>query len=225
MIGKKVGNDLYIHASALRYLDDSRYALLDKVKKVHLYKGHCNVIKINLKNNRVSFLSYKSFEDSPHPELKRSWTVTLDDYKIVMREYKKNPPILHRKELLVHSSHPDYKRFKEMTELEESLGLLNRRDIGFKRQWLKVLKEKMTSVFKEGDYITGRDRSYPRSLYCIVRFSNYNVELNFINFRNIGPRKDRKFWSIQELIGYRHPTKEELNRYLNRAQICEDLRL
>jgi hypothetical protein len=49
------------------------------------------------------------FENDPFPTLNGSWTVDPQNGAVSFRSYSSslNPPILHRKELLVTADHPD----------------------------------------------------------------------------------------------------------------------
>jgi hypothetical protein len=51
-----------------------------------------------------------------------------------------NPPILHRKELFVPVDYPGREMFARLTEAEEAEGLLGGRRIGFRKQWIELLK-------------------------------------------------------------------------------------
>lgn len=53
-----------------------------------------------------------------------------------------NPPILHRKELLLPENHPEYEKWREITRRCEAAGLFrDSRRIGRKRAWEELLKK------------------------------------------------------------------------------------
>ena len=61
------------------------------------------------------------------------------------RDYSQslNPPILHRKELLISPDHSDHPRFAALTRTAESLGLFdNPTRIGFRASWLELVRSK-----------------------------------------------------------------------------------
>ncbi len=62
--------------------------------------------------------------------------------------HSESPPILHRKETFLHSTHPRFEEFSALTVAEEEAGLLSRRDIGTKKKWLDLL-------FTEGFEVKG----------------------------------------------------------------------
>ena len=111
-IGKKVLDDLYIHADYLSHLGQD--AELNQLVQV----GHqlmaeddiaaCNVVKINRHKRRLSFLQYLDFDEDPFPTLNGAWAIDLHRNVVTFRSYASslNPPILHRKELLVPNEHP-----------------------------------------------------------------------------------------------------------------------
>jgi hypothetical protein len=62
----------------------------------------------------------------------------LPTKSVRFRDYSSslNPPILHRKELMLPESHPDQHRLREVTKLAESIGLFDDPvRIGFRNQW------------------------------------------------------------------------------------------
>ena len=134
-IGKNVGGTWYFHAD-----HTPRWAMgrvLDAIK--HLGTKPFNVVKISKEG--VSFLFYRKFMTAAFPELVRSYTVR--GRKVIERNYNEdNPPIMHRKELLLPDGHPQRDRAVRMTERCEKAGLFaNTRIIGRKQTWNRMLKE------------------------------------------------------------------------------------
>lgn len=155
-LGKKILDDLYVHTDYLdrlkefepyRQLIDAAIAAIPSSEF-----QFCNVAKINVHRNKLSFLQYLDFEVDPFPTLNGSWVFDFDTNAIKFRSYASslNPPILHRKELLVAEDHPQHNRWAEITNSAEQLGFFSSgQPIGFKLNWLKLLREKGFSI--EGD--------------------------------------------------------------------------
>jgi DNA phosphorothioation-associated putative methyltransferase len=148
-LGKKVIDDLYIH---LEYLNQLREAPdfgplidagIDLMNQEDLQ--NCNVLKINLHKQRLSFLQYLDFENDPFPTLNGSWTVDTQKEAVSFRSYSRslNPPILHRKELLVPVDHPRRYKWVALTKTAEELGLFSTSSpIGFRENWERVIAGK-----------------------------------------------------------------------------------
>lgn len=147
--GKKVIDDLYIH---LEYLKEVRAfpnlgPLIDAGIDLmnHDDLENCNVVKINLHKQRLSFLQYLDFENDPFPILNGSWTVDPQKGVVSFRSYSSslNPPILHRKELLVPVDHPGRCEWVAITIMAEELGLFSTSSpIGFRENWERVITQK-----------------------------------------------------------------------------------
>jgi len=157
--GKRVGGFMYIHKSGQKLIA-SNYS--DAIKKsLPLLSDFVtwNVIKLNIKNpEQLSFLEYESFEQAEFPILFRSCQIDLKLRKIQIREHSKNnPPVLHRKELLVHPNHPDREKFLSLTAQLEDLGAFrNIVKLGTKHRWEDELTE-LNIVIKD-HVATQRDR-------------------------------------------------------------------
>ena len=146
-IGKRVGEDFYLHASEIpvcltgELLAVAKRAL-DSIKS----DFNPNVFKLNFRTKKISWLVYENFDFDPFPRLLASWTFAIDPYdKPSFRNYRAslNPPILHRKELLVAPTHPQRNSWAELTTVAESLGLFDDTTaIGFQLNWLKIIEAK-----------------------------------------------------------------------------------
>jgi len=148
-IGKKVLDDLYIHADYLSHLgqDDELNQLvqggLQLMDEDDL--AACNVVKINRHKQRLSFLQYLDFNEDPFPTLNGAWAIDLHRKVVTFRSYASslNPPILHRKELLVAGDHPGREGWIATTKLAEDLGLFSTAaPIGFRENWKRLISEK-----------------------------------------------------------------------------------
>lgn len=148
-IGKRVVDDLYVHLSALDYLDDLEQrrrieaALLDlSAPTQHIP----SVAKLNLRTGRLSLLAYRDFDEDPFPELAASWvfssgSASAPSHRIYADSL--NPPILHRKELLVAPTYPGREGWVQLTSTAETLGLFDdTTTIGFKLNWERLIASK-----------------------------------------------------------------------------------
>ena len=144
--GKVVGTDIYIHVSAMGLLQEEQQ---DQIKLAADIAGlvineNFNVARLSTKDDSHSLLSYPDFFENPFPSLARSWRITLSRKTIVYRNYleSRNPPILHRKELLLAPDNPFVKDYSQLTEVAETLGLFDEPNkIGFREHWFQLIKE------------------------------------------------------------------------------------
>lgn len=145
-VGKRVFDELYIHLSAIEFLGaDYSQAIREAIRAVADSDPKPNVAKVNTKSARLSLLAYPDFEDDPFPTLVASWNFAPGTEAPVFRSYADslNPPILHRKELLVPTEHPDYARWAESTKTAEALGLFDETStIGFRLNWQRLIASK-----------------------------------------------------------------------------------
>lgn len=97
-----------------------------------------NVVRVAVDGSEVAFLNYPDFFETPFPALKESWRVDRATGETGYRTYEDslNPPILHRKELLLPGDHPGRADYVALTEQAESIGLFDDpKRIGYRRQW------------------------------------------------------------------------------------------
>lgn len=139
--GKRIFDDLYIHLSAIGLLQDAehRRRIEKALGAASGGKASPNVAKINQRTGCLSLLAYEDFESSLFPALLASWRFGPGaETQPVFRSYAEslNPPILHRKELLVAPTHESHQRWVELTRTAEELGLFeDTRAIGFRLNW------------------------------------------------------------------------------------------
>ena len=143
--GKRVRGDLYAHVATLPEMAaDVRAQVADAQRLAGAEAtSRSNVFKVSRDGQRVSLLQYASFHEDPFPSLEKVWTVHLGNGRLRVRSYGKqsNPPILHRKELLLPEAHRDRKRFARLTSELTARDLLpNRPGLGFRRQWQQHLQ-------------------------------------------------------------------------------------
>lgn len=140
MLGKKVLNHYYWHCSLTTSQDSvvrERVAQAEALANVQADKDY-NVIKYPSNGQYVSLLSYTDFLDSSFPALAYSYRVDLLTGRVEKRNYHAsfNPPILHRKELMLSADHPRQAEYRELTQAAEQLGLFdNPVTIGFQKNW------------------------------------------------------------------------------------------
>jgi DNA phosphorothioation-associated putative methyltransferase len=147
--GKRIADEFYIHLSAVETIQDAttRQAIGRAVQGLPPQPSHVpNVAKINVVTGRLSLLSYHDFFDSPFPVLAATWVFPPGAAAPAWhRTYTDslNPPILHRKELLVSSLHPQRERWANITKTAESLGLFDDvATIGFRLNWDRLIQSK-----------------------------------------------------------------------------------
>ncbi|WP_167784658.1 DNA phosphorothioation-associated putative methyltransferase [Ramlibacter rhizophilus] len=145
-VGKRVVDELYVHLSALDALAhaDHRLAIQSALARLPANAAP-DVAKLNLRSRRVSLLSYPRFHEEAFPTLAASWAVAPDLATApVFRSYDAslNPPILHRKELLVKNDHPQREAWVRLTQQAEELGLFSETTtIGFKMNWERLIAQ------------------------------------------------------------------------------------
>lgn len=138
-IGKQVKGNFYFHVTALEGLEPP---LRERVQLAAARAGlepetGFNVIKIDEAGRRISLLQYEQFFEHPFPALQCSCVVDLSSgrVKYLRSDLSENPPILHRKELLLPATHPHTPLFAALTRQLEAAGFLrDTRRIGFARQ-------------------------------------------------------------------------------------------
>lgn len=147
LLGKRVGWNSYYHIDVVDALGPQQQALLDDaIRIVGIVPGqHFNVIKLFQTGAAVTLLDYSRFFEDAFPALDHYWTVDLTSQTYRHRAYANslNPPILHRKELLLSSDHPQRKAFQALTASAEQIGLFDDPNrIGFKRAWETLLLQR-----------------------------------------------------------------------------------
>jgi len=150
-VGKIVGGFHYFHVSAIDLTDlpiqeSVRWAAgLSQLS----IGGHFNVVKIAIDSIDLSLLDYADFYNDPFPALARSWRFSRSTERIAYRDYREsaNPPILHKKELLLPSDATARSHFCSLTQSAESLGLFDEPTrIGFRQQWHELILSKGYSL-------------------------------------------------------------------------------
>ncbi|NOQ36003.1 MAG: DNA phosphorothioation-associated putative methyltransferase [Methylococcaceae bacterium] len=144
-IGKRLPDAVYLHVSCLSLLEPKLLELVKHSEKLaQLSADDYQIIKFSLSEAALSFLAYPDFFDNAFPELKASWRVNLENEQFAYRSYQQsiNPPILHRKELLLPDNHPRLAEYQALTTMAESLGLFSdTKRIGFKQYWHDLIAQ------------------------------------------------------------------------------------
>jgi DNA phosphorothioation-associated putative methyltransferase len=145
-IGKHLPDAIYLHESAMKVLPPKLLELVNQTLSHSDFQSFSwNVIKLSKRDFKISFLDYPEFFKAGFPTLKSSHSIDLHGFKLKKIHYdsSKNPPILHRKETLLAPGNPLISEFQKLTEQAENAGLfVDKRKIGFKKQWEKILHKK-----------------------------------------------------------------------------------
>jgi DNA phosphorothioation-associated putative methyltransferase len=147
--GKKIGGFLYSHISALPVLPDQYRSVIEVAIELNSDFDTWNVVKFNLNDTeKLSLLEYDNFDMTEFPCLHHSCQIDLKMETLKLRKHSsKNPPVLHRKELLVHPEYPELTKFKNLTLQLEKLGAFaNIVKLGTKLRWQDELKRLKISV-------------------------------------------------------------------------------
>ncbi|MVW64161.1 DNA phosphorothioation-associated putative methyltransferase [Massilia sp. NEAU-DD11] len=140
-VGKRVADHVYGHVAALGCWPNALRARIEQAAALaRVTSGlHFNVVKMHALGEQLSLLAYDDFDDAPFPTLNKSWRINLATGTVVYRDYtdSRNPPILHRKELLLPPDDPRIPSYAALTQIAEALGLFDDPSrIGFREQWL-----------------------------------------------------------------------------------------
>jgi len=142
--GKKVGPHTYLHIDSLDLLDVALQERIDEATRL-ASPNRFNVVKYSEQDLSITLLDYPEFHEEPFPKLANYWTVDIAAGSYRHRTYagSLNPPILHRKELLLPNDHPQQATYQALTAAAEQIGLFDDPNrIGFKRAWETLLTQK-----------------------------------------------------------------------------------
>ena len=144
-VGKVLPDAIYVHKRALAEQSDALSTLCITVAKaLKILPESWDLVKLFKKEFKVSLLSYPDFDDDSYPALKRSYQVDLAELKVKATSFEAsdNPPILHRKELMVMPDDSKFELFQSLTKEGELAGLYeNPFKIGFKSTWARLIAE------------------------------------------------------------------------------------
>jgi DNA phosphorothioation-associated putative methyltransferase len=155
--GKKLPEAIYIHKSSLPEIPSQLATLVSSISKaLQLTNEQWDLIKLFKRDFKLSYLSYPDFFTYPYPALKMSHTVDLTKKSSRVASYvdSENPPILHRRELFLHPSHPQIDELKSFTREGESIGLYeNTRIIGTLQGWNRVIRRSGHTLDQHGHVV------------------------------------------------------------------------
>lgn len=181
-VGKRVGGALYVHKNALTMIGEDAHRVRAAAEMVGDIEW--NVAKIEKAS--LSLLLYESFDSSPFPALLASTKIDPSSGEVTHIDYRNrtNPPILHRKELLLPPYDPRLPAFRALTATAEEHGLFKDSNrIGTRRAWearvaeaglvlrghrLIPADEEHVEVVRHKTAIVRRDLSQPMQL--MLRF-------------------------------------------------------
>ena len=188
-VGKIVGTHTYVHVAALEQLSleaQKQVSQACKLCQLQPLVGF-NVIKFDVPLTSVSFLDYPDFFERPFPLLRQSWTVDCVHGTFRHRNYADslNPPILHRKELLLPKDYQGRAVFEALTTAAEQIGLFDDTiRIGFLRSWEQLLESRGFRVVGHALVPVGNDDStsachYDQDATAIARHLTALTRHNF----------------------------------------------
>ena len=125
-IGQLVDNALILHRSSIDYLEPLLRIYEGCARALVGEIDEANVIKLHRFSGKVSYVAYPDFDKLPHPPLRQRIKVSLPTLSIDFFDYSnwQDPPLLFRKDELLHIDHPKAKLFRSLTKQEAKLGLL-----------------------------------------------------------------------------------------------------
>ena len=139
--GKHTRRFSYYHRS-LAERRDGVLAELEEIRlRLHDERFEFNVVKLDTRSC-VSFLWYGEFATAPFPTLHAalSCNISRGTARKTLYSVRRNPPILHRKELLLSADHPLVPEAAWLTEELERLGAFHDpHRIGTRDGWTKRL--------------------------------------------------------------------------------------
>ena len=161
---KVVGTNWYVHVSQISELPEQCQTLLESARRAasSFDLSDYNVLKFHESNTRLTFLSYPDFFEDAFPILHSFLLVDTSAQAVRYRDLKDspNPPLLHRKELLLDSKHPKAEEFAALTLLAEEIGLFKEPSrIGLKLSWDRLVNSCGYSVVGHQLLPIGNDES------------------------------------------------------------------
>lgn len=173
--GKRVGDAVYLHEALLA----SQPAAVQELSaaaasRVNIPATAFNVIRFSTRRPEVAFLYYPDFFVEPFPALRSSWLIRLSTAQTTHSDFsaQDNPPILHRKELLLPAAHRDRARFARLTAALDDCQAFDFAPhlIGRRAYWNETLASLGLGV--DGDEvirITARPDDGPRTSVTVAR--------------------------------------------------------
>ena len=148
-VGKILPDALYVHRSALSQLPPLLRVYETCGRQLAGTVEAVTVVKLARNRPQVSYLVYPDFDRVGHPTLAEAFVADLSRLSLTHRDYRRspNPPILHRKELLVSQGHPLRNRFAKLTAQEQRMNILARpATIGTQLAWRHRLTQHRVAI-------------------------------------------------------------------------------
>ena len=144
--GKRVADHSYLHVSLVQEHDEALGQLVARASVfAGVSDGAFDVVRFGRRTPEVALLAYPSFFDEPFPALACSWRLDVIKEEVTRTDFadRNNPPILHRKELLLSDEHPRRQEFEALTRGLEDYGAYDRPSwlIGTRTAWTAVLDD------------------------------------------------------------------------------------
>lgn len=140
--GKVLPTATYVHRGEQVCQEGFFGQMLTRLGEQHGVGEEFNVVKFRRDAPRLSFLQYSGFFEEAHPCLEEAIAIDLSTGRSLRTTYRDslNPPILHRKELMLAPAHPRAEEFSALSAAEEQAGLYsNTAVIGFRVNWERLL--------------------------------------------------------------------------------------
>ncbi len=147
--GKVLPSAIYVHRDTEACQKGAFRHMLALLAECHDVGREFNIVKFRTDAPRLSFLHYPSFFECAHPSLEEAVAIDLSSGRSFRTTYRDslNPPILHRKELLLPPNHSRFQEFSELSTSEEEAGLYtNTAVIGFRINWERLLTARGLAV-------------------------------------------------------------------------------
>jgi hypothetical protein len=147
--GKVLPTATYVHRGEQVCQQGFFGQMLSRLSENHGIGEEFNVVKFRTDAPRLSFLQYSSFFEEAHPCLEEAIAIDLSSGRSLRTTYRDslNPPILHRKELMLAPDHPRSAEFAALSMAEEQAGLYsNTAVIGFRVNWERLLAAHELSI-------------------------------------------------------------------------------
>jgi DNA phosphorothioation-associated putative methyltransferase len=143
---KELPDALYLHKETLARSHKQLSKVIDAIANaLKIPPEQWNIAKLSKTQFHLSLLWYPDFFDQAYPELKQSISVDLArlSHKTLRYNSEENPPILHRKELMLLPEHPRYQEYVDITLEAELAGLFEQAQlIGFRDSWFRLIEKK-----------------------------------------------------------------------------------
>lgn len=141
-VGKRIGDNLYIHKSAIERLPASSQFLIKQTKSQLPDDFNYEILKINTKEETVSFIDSPDWNESPEPFVGDSIKVSLEHGTTFTKGRSNNKQIYHHKWMFVEDSYTgfDVEEAKARSEEWENADIsFDRKKIGNSDYWYETV--------------------------------------------------------------------------------------